>query len=437
MPTQVDVIKMSELGVWTLNVTTDQAPDHLWYPAVGGGNWSVDASTHEVTTGGDGQGSNQTSPSPSTSSSPDMLTRFMCETGLALPVSVLGTVGNLLAVIVLQKQRQRISTTLLLQTLAVSDTAVLLSTVLLRSLRYLYYYTHWSILGPYMGVYNYVFIGLFPLVYFIRLTGTWITVLLTIDRYIAVRFPLHAHHLCTTSRAMRHVIVLALFALLFSLPRFFEYQIDNKNKFGFSSTALLVSRTYTIVYRIVLFFAFMYLIPMLLLIILNAHLLITLKVADTYRAGVSDSKNVKTNRNITATVVTVVLVTIVCNVSAMLSHLLWSLQQCFTHLAHLDSSRRYLALISNVFITLNSAINFMIYCLCSRNFRAVLFQMCSCGRHRREGRHLRIGRGDTTSVTFQTSVGSANYIPLTASSMLRKSRNENGGTHETASRTYQ
>lgn len=355
---------------------------------------------------------------------PDMLMRFVCDTGIALPVSVLGTIGNILALVVLQKHRHRLSTTVLLQALAIADTSVLLSTVLLRSLRYMHYFAKAPFLGPYMAVYHYIFRVLFPLVYFIRLTGTWITVLLTIDRYIAVRFPLHAHRLCTVSRALRNVAILAILSLLFTTPRFFEYAIDSSNKsFGFRVTSLLKNRTYTIVYRIVLFFTFMYLVPMILLVVLNAHLLITLRVAESYRAGVTDNKNInKTSRSITATVVTVVLVTIVCNVSAMLSHLLWSLAQCFAHLSYLDHHRRYMALISNIFVTLNSAINFVIYCFCSRNFRMVLLQMCSC--RRKSSERTPLGRSETVSLTVQTGT-STNYIPLTAT-ISKKGRAANG-----------
>lgn len=40
----------------------------------------------------------------------------------------------------------------------------------------------------------------------------------------------------------------------------------------------------------------------------------------------------------------------------------------------LESTRRYLAQISNVLVTFNSAINFLIYCVFSRNFRTVLIR---------------------------------------------------------------
>ena len=59
--------------------------------------------------------------------------------------------------------------------------------------------------------------------------------------------------------------------------------------------------------------------------------------------------------------------------------------------------RRYIAQLSNLLITLNSASNFVVYCLCSRNFRAVLSRRlrcvyCYCRRRRRRRRREATGR---------------------------------------------
>ncbi len=62
-----------------------------------------------------------------------------------MPLAVLGIIGNCLAFCVLCQQKPRLSTTVLLQGLAVTDTFVLLCTILLRSFRYIYYYCHVSI----------------------------------------------------------------------------------------------------------------------------------------------------------------------------------------------------------------------------------------------------------------------------------------------------
>ena len=58
------------------------------------------------------------------------IVRLVCEVCLSLPLAVLGIIGNILAFVVLCRQKQRVSTTVLLQALAVTDTLVLISSIL-------------------------------------------------------------------------------------------------------------------------------------------------------------------------------------------------------------------------------------------------------------------------------------------------------------------
>ena len=102
------------------------------------------------------------------------------------------------------------------QGLAVADTLVLITGFLLRSMRYLVHtegftYFH-AIIYP----------GMFPTFYVLRLVNTWLTVLLTVDRYIATCRPLHAQRLCTMKRTYGLITVIVLASIAFSVPRYFE-----------------------------------------------------------------------------------------------------------------------------------------------------------------------------------------------------------------------
>lgn len=339
--------------------------------------------------------------------------RFICETVISMPIAILGVLGNLLAFVILWRQKQRLSTNLLLQGLAVADTLVLVTNILLRSIRYLFEYTRAPWLDPFKNAYPYIFVWLYPFVFFLRLTDSLLTVLLTIDRFIAVRHPLQAKNLCTLSKAIRNMAILTIVSLVFSIPRFFEHKVDTSNSYGFSATALLHNEYYTVIYRIILFLLVMYFLPMVLLVSLNAKLLNTLREADNYRANVSEWRMRRANRNITAVVVTVVLVTIVCNSTAMVTHLIWSLQLAFPTLRRLETSRRYLALISNILVTINSAINFVIYCLCSRNFTVVLVRVCRCYTVR-----MRLRKSSKQQSSARTT-----YISLAHNSHLKRRPN--------------
>jgi len=50
-------------------------------------------------------------------------------------------------------------------------------------------------------------------------------VLLTVDRYIAVWYPLRARSLCTVRRTYIMITAATLATLAFSIPRYFEYTL--------------------------------------------------------------------------------------------------------------------------------------------------------------------------------------------------------------------
>ena len=336
------------------------------------------------------------------------LFRFVCEVCLSLPIAVFGICGNILAFVVLCRQKQRLTTSVLLQALAVADTLVLISAILLRSMRYV----GWD---AFDNVYDYIFVVLYPCVYFFRLADTWLTVMLTIDRYIAVCHPLQAQHLCTLRRTYITITTIILGTFVFSFPRFFEYELTDKFSAGFIRTDLILNQIYTFAYRVSLFFLAMYLVPMMLLVVLNIRLLCTLRRAYRHRHSMINGGSMQngkgdspttgdTSRGVTIIVVTVVLVCVVCNVVAMTAHVLWALGECFEHLRrYLEIYRRFIANISNVLVTINCAINFIIYCMFSRKFRDGLKLTCHCTKRPKLKHRWRSGQQADNSGTGNTS----------------------------------
>ena len=207
---------------------------------------------------------------------PTQTFRWICDLCLSMPMAILGLIGNSLAFAVLCNHRQSLTTNIVLRALAIADSLILASVLTLRSLIHLQvddltrgYITRW----------------LSPTMYWLRVINTWLTVLLTADRYIAVCRPLHAQRLCTMRRTYLRISFIVVVGLAFSLPRFFECDIGliTSNTYGFYHTTLYSSRIYTIVYRMFLFLIVLYVIPMVAMVILNASILICLRQSSITR----------------------------------------------------------------------------------------------------------------------------------------------------------
>lgn len=145
-----------------------------------------------------------------------LVMRFVCDVCLSFPVAVAGILGNALTIFVLFHYKPAMSTTVILRWLAVNNSLSLTVTIFLRSLRYVH-------LAPYNAVFPYIFFWMFPTNFAIRLTDTWLVVLLTFDRYIAVCYPFQASRLCSRTKTNVAVFVIVVSAYLFSVPRYFEY----------------------------------------------------------------------------------------------------------------------------------------------------------------------------------------------------------------------
>jgi len=133
-----------------------------------------------------------------------------------LPViCVFGIVGILLTLVVLSRKSMRTSTNCYLMALSVAD---LIFLVLLASL-----FTHgtqhqsdsFHIYAVYAAVLTNVTL----------MASIWLTVLLAIERYVAICRPFLAARLCTVRAAVTAISAVFALALLSRLPNFWEHRV--------------------------------------------------------------------------------------------------------------------------------------------------------------------------------------------------------------------
>ncbi|EDV45838.1 uncharacterized protein LOC6550978 [Drosophila erecta] len=133
-------------------------------------------------------------------------------------VFVIGLLGNSVSIYVLTRKRMRCTTNIYLTALAITDIAYLTCQLILSLQHYDYTKYH---LKLYWQLYGY-FVWLCDSFGYISI---YIAVCFTIERFIAIRYPLKRQTFCTESLAKKVIAAVAIFCLLSTLSTAFEHTI--------------------------------------------------------------------------------------------------------------------------------------------------------------------------------------------------------------------
>lgn len=142
---------------------------------------------------------------------------------VAVPLlMVIGLFGNLITVIIMTRRGMRSTTNMYLAALAFVDMLYLVLTFILGLSHYpnmaeYKYYAYWK-LRPFLMM----------LTDACSNTSVWLTVTFTIERYIAVKYPMKGKVWCTEKRAKMLITCVFVFGILFAAPVPFEWKVIEK-----------------------------------------------------------------------------------------------------------------------------------------------------------------------------------------------------------------
>jgi len=313
-------------------------------------------------------------------------------------VGVLGLAGNLLSVAVLSRPAMISSINILLLGLAFFDILLILTSILMVGIPSIH--SHHMVMlemeetqGSSSPIFNYymqfIFPFITPLVYPIGMVcqtcSVYLTVCVSVERFIAVCFPLQAKHLCTQFRARLAVTATAILSLGYNLPRFWEVGVYSTQECESSTitttntslvtcnnvtdvvqTAIRQDRYYIAVYMTWLYFVFMYILPFTLLAVFN--LLIYNEIRSATRKRTTLTRGQRKEIGLAMMLFCVVAIFFICHILALVVNIL----------EHFGKIYHPLTQTNNFLVTVNSSINFIIYCIFGDKFkRMVTCLLCS------------------------------------------------------------
>ncbi|BFZ01781.1 hypothetical protein BsWGS_04819 [Bradybaena similaris] len=263
---------------------------------------------------------------------------------------------------------------------------------------------------------------------FITCTG-WLTVAVTIERFISLRFMFHPRLVCTIFRARLAITGIFIASFMFHFSKFFEYTPNEDLNLPpmLLPTDLVKTPEYE-TYLHTTNIALAAIIPVFLLIIANSFLIYFLA---THRRRMLRHKGTSTSNmtsvdmiHVSAIVVATVLVFIVCHSVGVVLALTIAARGREV----VFKLSPYIALkhINTLLVMINSSVNFLLYCAISCKFRKTFIVVF-------KGRLLRKDTCTSAIPLSENSMGNTGTIPRATNGRIytvsSKAVVSNGSSH--------
>lgn len=288
-------------------------------------------------------------------------------------VGILGILGNILSMIILSRPQMRSSINYLLIGLARCDIVLILTSILLFGVSAIYPYTNY-LRYYYMRLLPEISRVLYPIAMSAQTASIYLTLTVTLERYVAVCHPLRARAICTYGRARIYVVVILVFSICYNIPRFFEVALieHQDEEFGYvyciTASELRGNEIYINIYIHWLYLVFIYFIPFLSITFFNGMIYRQVRKANRERQKLSRTE--KREIGLATMLFCVVIVFMCCNILALLVNVIESF---------FGDIYDPLVKTSNLLVTINSSVNFIIYVIFGEKFKRI-FLLLFCKR---------------------------------------------------------
>ena len=287
--------------------------------------------------------------------------------GIFIPIiALIGIIGNTLTILVLWRREMKSTTIYFLRTLVVTDMGIIFGGTLGLSIIAI------TQTNPAMWrfndvVYPHIFTPTNYIVMTLQMINVWVTVAVTVERYIAICHPFRSVKFLKKRNALIVIAIIVLVSTLYNIPRCLATEIatcESENDVCYSIITSEFGKTkfFTDWFSSWLYLVIIYILPFLILCTLNTLLIIELMNMRRRRLVTNERENSETNMSVV--LVLIVVVFIICQTPGLVSQ--------FQFLESMVLLK--FMCISNTLFILNSSVNFLIYTAVGKKFRKVLLK---------------------------------------------------------------
>ena len=225
-------------------------------------------------------------------------------------------------------------------------------------------------------------------IFFIYVNGivsSWVTVFISLERYIAIYHPFKVHIYCTKMNTYMTVIALKIITCIGCIPFFYGCSVrlvDNMPECEVSWQ----NAEYDIISKSIIF-TFHSLVPFLLITILNILMMRKIQVQKALRSQLRQSEEQSSSHDSSLIVMMVCVCSIFALTSfpAMISVMVSSLCKFYSVASCILDPKGWISRMSFVIQDVNHGVNFFVYCLTGSVFRFAFFHLFKCRKKKSPG----------------------------------------------------
>lgn len=289
---------------------------------------------------------------------------------IGLILSLFGIIGNLITILALISPAMRTtSTNIYLTALSCSNILFLLIFIPSYSVRYLLgYRVYMSNEPPFAFEILLQRLPTTPVYNTILLSIIYLTIAVSMDRLILIKFPLRAKQILTKRATLVTIFIIYIFSIVYCIPYWFEQQYVPETKQCRLTKIGSKIHKYT---RIYIYIPVVYVIPFLTLTCINITIIKYLinKKRRKQSLGAKSNRRRSNDYHITLMLVTVIIVFVLSQLPLLVLNAWYAI----------DPNGSYQSLVFHtlnsvgiLLIVLNTSTNFFLYCFFGRKFRETL-----------------------------------------------------------------